>query len=529
MNEEEVTRYNPERLEARYQQVKGVLERNHSGNVDKFNDDELVQLLRLPPELLGRIRYELSSKKESNEEEDLMELKHNFLSLVKNDKTSHATEIMVNHILKHNYIYTTKEDKNSEIWIYRGGIYLPNGRSEVKIIIRNILEEWFNAYYCNQILNKIEADTFIETEKFFKSNSIHEIPVENGVLNIVTRELTQFNPKKIFFTKLPVTYKPKLECNKIDKFLSDVLKDEDDKNVFYELGGFSLMKEYTFEKSFMFLGGGRNGKGKCLQLLKKVVGHENCCSIPLSSLQSDSFQISELFGKMLNLAGDIGRTDLKDTSMFKALTGRDNVTAKRKFLRDISFENFAKMVFACNDLPMVYDMSKGFWDRWILLEFPYTFEDLQNYDKFKDDSNVKLRDEDIIFKITTEHELSGLLNKFLDGFDRLTKNKGFSSTRGTEETKNLWIRKSNSFIAFCMDNVEEDYDSKIRKKDLRKLYSSYCKEHKVPGKSDAVIKITLQEMYGVIDERIQVLENSDWYWTGIKLKEGNERNNRLQG
>jgi hypothetical protein len=49
----------------------------------------------------------------------------------------------------------------------------------------------------------------------------------------------------------------------------------------------------------------------------------------LASLRADGFSISELFRNLFNLAGDIGNQDLKDTSMFKSLTGRDLVNGKK--------------------------------------------------------------------------------------------------------------------------------------------------------------------------------------------------------
>lgn len=453
------------------------------------------------------------------------DLRYDILMAIKDKKWSEVSEMMATYIEESLHIYTTKCDNKSEMWVYKDGIYTPNGRSEIKELLRRVLGDIFSNFHYNAALAKIEADTFIEPDDFFKIRYMEEIPVLNGILNIYTKKLSPFTPNKIFFSKLPVRYDPEAKCPQIDKFLEDILPYNEDKKIYYELGGFALLKEYKFEKAFMFVGDGRNGKGKAIDLMKRVIGSDNCAAIPLASLEAESFSISGLFNKMLNLGGDISNTDLKDTSMFKSLTGRDLVRGKRKFLNDISFVNFAKFVFACNELPMVYDTKKGFWDRWILLDFPYTFVTLEEYESYPDKSMVKIRDEDILDKITTPEEMSGLLNKFLEALDKLLATRTFSTTKGSDEVKNLWIRKANSFISFCIDNIEEEYDSRITKRELRKKYSDYCKVHKVPGKSDKVIRNTLQEYYGASEERIfeSLRQTHDWYWIGIKWRKNDKK------
>jgi putative DNA primase/helicase len=179
---------------------------------------------------------------------------------------------------------------------------------------------------------------------------------------------------------------------------------------------------------------------------------------------------------------------------------------------------------------MVYDLSRGFWERWILLDFPYYFADKYLFDKTleKDRVNWKIKDDDILNKITTQEELSGLLNKFLDGLDRLILNNKFSTTIGSEEIKNTWIRRANSFISFCMDKLEGDFETHLSKKELRQEYNKYCKYHKVSGKSDKMIKTVLQEMFGVSEDRINQTTklgdyNYEWCWTGIKWKKGDSQ------
>lgn len=480
--------------------------------------DYLANLVGLQDELeVSRRKYiEVARASERGKEREIL---FQVLTLSKDKKTGEATELLVNWIKERSYLYTTKDDNKTEMWVYDNGIYIPNGKSYVKEQLRKIMGEFYNTFYFNQVMAKLEPDTFIEAKEFFTERNIEEIPVINGILNLRTRQLKPFSPEKRFFSKVQAEYNPEARCPQIDKFLKEVLAKEDDRKIFYELTGYSLWKEYKFEKAFMFVGNGRNGKDKSLELIKRLVGPENACNVPLVTLKPDSFIISEFFGRMVNLAGEISNQDLKDTSFFKALTGRTLVSAPKKFLNAISFVNYAKFIFACNELPMVYDNSKGFWDRWVLLEFPYTFLPKEDYDKIVDRTpSIKLRDEDIIDKITTPEELSGLLNQALDGLDRLFINRTFSTTLGSEEVKNLWIRKSNSFLAFCLDNLENSYESRVSKKELRHRYSEYCKTYKVNPKSDKVIKITLENDYGASESQISDFGARDRYWEGIKWK-----------
>jgi len=115
--------------------------------------------------------------------------------------------------------------------------------------------------------------------------------------------------------------------------------------------------------------------------------------------------------------------------------------------------------------------------------------------------------------------MQGLLNKFLEGLDRLLECRNFSTTKGSKEIKDLWIRKSNSFMAFCMDTIESDYDNCISKKELRKKYHIYCKTHGIITKTDYVIKRTLEELFGSIESRKVIFDHQEHVWEGIKFKD----------
>jgi len=504
-----------ETLKLHYRKFKrdeeGFLIYDTKENAEKYMRVNIENSDRFVDEENEKIRQE---KKEN----EYTELQSEVRGLLLERKRDDATEYIVKFIEDNNYIYTTKDDIKSEMWIYKDGIYKPEGKSEIKEQIRKILGKTYNSQIYNRIIEKIEADTYIEHNDFFQTNYLNEVPVNNGILNIFTRELKPFNPKKIFFNKLPIEYDINAICPNILKFFSDVLKHEEDIPVMLEIIGFCLLKEYRFEKAFMFVGSGRNGKSKTLELIKKMIGIENCCSVPLSMITADSTSVIEMFGKMVNLAGDLSNDSLKKTGMFKQTVGRDVIAAKRKYLRDLIFVNYAKHIFAANELPRVYDLSDGFWTKWLLLEFPYKFIPKSEYDSLSEEDkiNKKILDPNIIEKITSPQEMAGLLNLSLDSLKILLEKENFSYSKGTNEIKELWIRQSDSFTAFCMDCIEENYNNKISKKELRNEFHKYCKKHKLRGAGDKSIKATLQDRYGA--NEVQIYGEGNRFWEGIEFK-----------
>lgn len=507
--------------------IKGWVKLAHEGKLAKISCKKMREYLeRFHPEILKNIckNCNLCKKQKLKENilinKDYSELQKEVLFALLDKDRDKATEIIVNEIKKENYIYTTRDDIKSEMWIYREGIYVPQGKSFIKEFSRKILKESFSTHLINIIISKIEADTQIEHDSFFNTNFIYEIPLLNGILNIKTKKLIPHSPKKIFFNKIPIEYNISAECPNIIQHFENVLKNKEDIIVILELFGYLLLKEYKIEKAFMFLGFGRNGKSKTIELMKRFIGAENCSSLPLRSLHEESFSLSELFGKMANLSADLSKTDLKETGMIKSLIGRDTIQAKRKFLRDLNFVNYAKMVFATNELPRIYDTTDGFWTKWILIEFPFKFVNEKIFDKLNDKEKIlhKILDTDIIEKLTTSEELSGLLNLALENLNNLLINKDFSYSKNVKEVKDLWIRRSDSFTAFCYDCVKENSEKSISKKLLRKIYHNYRKKHKVPGCSDKAIKITLENMFGVSES-----QNSkyDRIWDGIEVNSVN--------
>jgi len=450
---------------------------------------------------------------------NLKSLTFNVLTKLASKKRSEATEQIVQKVLENENINTTRNDKEAEIWIYKDGVYVPDGKTFIKEICRNVLGEAYTTSLGNEVIAKIETDTYISQDKFFINDNIEEIAIENGILNIITKELGGFTPEKRFFNKLPIIYNPDTKCPAIQKHFEEVLRYSEDTKVMEEIFGFLLLREYRYEKAFMFIGNGRNGKGKTLELMKRFIGIDNCSSIPLQQLESDNFAMGELFNKMANVSGDLDNSALNHTGAFKTLTGRDLISAARKFLNRVKFTNYAKMIFACNELPETKDLSHAFFARWVILEFPYTFLDKKEYEEIVDKNWSKIKDEKIIEKLSTEDELSGLLNIAIEGLCRLIKNGKFSYSKNTEAVKQLWMRKSSSFQGFVMDELEESWGQRIIKGDLKEKYAKYCMKHKLKIEADKVIKEVLTISFGAYSGRKLVDGEQEHVWIGVRFKD----------
>jgi len=233
---------------------------------------------------------EWSISEGTNEEE----MRGHVLIYLLNRQKDMATELIVKFIKMKEHIHTTRDDENAEMWIYKDGIYISEAKTYIIETVRKILDDAFTTFFANQVIAKIQADTYIAQDDFFNTDYPYLIAVKNGILNLKTKELQDFTPELKFFNKVPIAYDPEKQCPNINSFLTEVLAKPEDIQIIEELFGYLLYDDYFIEKAVMFYGGGRNGKGKTLSLMKAFLGADNCTEIPLETLEKDYFSLSEM-------------------------------------------------------------------------------------------------------------------------------------------------------------------------------------------------------------------------------------------
>ncbi|WP_440952050.1 phage/plasmid primase, P4 family [Methanococcoides sp. FTZ1] len=356
--------------------------------------------------------------------------------------------------------FITFEDTKKTFY-YCNGVYVPNGEDVIARNVQNIMGDASKKHHIAEIINFIQLETLIPRSQI--NHDIRHINLLNGVYNLETGELEEHNPDNISIVQIPVKFDSDATCPKIEQFMKDVLRPEDFQ-VMYEFIGYCLIPDTRIEKSVMLLGKGANGKSVMLAMLGEFLGGHNTSCESLHMLEKDPYSPAELYGKLANIFPDLASGAIYENSTFKMLTGNEKeIRAQRKFEHPFKFKNTARLIFSANDLPPVPGDDFAYFRRWILLEFPNQFIG-DNCDR------------DILSKITTEEELSGLLNLVIPALKGLLEMGEYSYNLTQEQVRCLYKINSDPIAAFADECVvySESYTVKAV---MYNEYIVWCQSH----------------------------------------------------
>jgi len=260
--------------------------------------------------------------------------------------------------------------------------------------------------------------------------------VGNSSLNTLTGCGGEYDPDHIAFSKLTVNHVPEAECPTWNEFLEYTLPKEEQLTL-QELFGYTLVRGYPYQNAFFLLGSGANGKGACMQILRAMLGKRNCSSVALQEV-GERFYAFDLYNKYANISGDTSPMALCDASMYKMLTGGDDIRIEQKGKDAIDFRNHAKIISLMNKLMKTGDQSDGFMRRFVLIRF----DKVINAERKKEKEGFEQR--------IIDHELSGVLNWAIEGLIRLRKNGGFTfqNDKTPDDLRKLWNHEADHLQRF---------------------------------------------------------------------------------
>jgi len=390
-----------------------------------------------------------------------------------------------------------------ELYYYDKGVYVPGGNDYVKLKAKERLEDDYKNYRGEEVLHNVKLVKKHDAAKLDDSPTF--INLGNGLLDWNTKELCKHNHVSGSTIRIPVQYDPDATCHLIEKFLHEVLP-PDCIDLIFEAIGYCLIYDIRFEKAFLFLGNGANGKSTLIKLLKQFLGKDNVATESLQDITENRFRAGNLAGKLVNLFPDLDNRALRGTGSFKALVSGDPITVEKKYKEPFTLENKAKMIFSCNEIPRSYDTSPAFYRRLIIIRFPNSFPEGK-------------ADTGLLDKLISGDEFSGLLNKALVGLNRLFKNDKFSATESTIIELRKYREDNENVILFIDEMCKVGNQFEIPISELFETYGEWCEDQGIKAFGKQSFN---KQLNNSLDNLIQGRDGTIRTWKGIALKSSDE-------
>lgn len=343
---------------------------------------------------------------------------------------------------------------NNNLYTYHNGKYYEDDEKNSKIKLDMITK-------LPALKTKDQNEAYQNLKLRLPESQPDEFPLivnfRNGLYDLDKDCYLSHTPGVFSLNQLNCIYNPDAKCEDVDKLLDNVsCNNKGIRTLLEEMLGYILIGDCRFQRSFILLGEGSNGKSVFLDMITSWLGSENCSSLALEDL-SDRFRPSQLVGKMVNIGDDSGADLLKNTAIFKKLVTGDPLTVEFKHGQPFSYANRAKMIFSANNLPPSSDKSNGFMRRMTIIPFLAKFSpNDSNYDPMIKD------------KITTEDAKSYILNIAIKAAQKLIRNKKFTIPDAVTEELNKYEESNNNVLSY-LNEVPPIYEM-----DVSKTYANYC-------------------------------------------------------
>lgn len=360
------------------------------------------------------------------------------------------------------------------MWVYRDGVYIDDGGGAVREAAVELLGERYRAAHLTNVLQVLKArHTQVRLPVGYAEPDGSLLNLPNGLLDWNRCELRPHSPLVPSVHRVPVRWDPLVGCPATLRFLEQLFGDDPSVITFVEeIVGAVLYGGVPFhQRAIMLLGGGKNGKGTFLKWLRALVGDRNVSEVKPQALDAERFASAQLYGKLANLAGDVGPSAFKEAERFKEITAGDTITAEHKYGQPFSFLPVATVIGSFNEMPVTADRSDGFFRRWLVLPFPHRFVGKEEY---TGGEGERLRAKHALQDVLAPEELSGFLVRAVAGLRRLYERGDFSPPQVVKAATDHFREHGDPVVAFLSEHFIASSGSFLPRSRIRREYEDYC-------------------------------------------------------
>jgi putative DNA primase/helicase len=353
----------------------------------------------------------------------------------------------------------------SRFWRWDGGVWRPFDDRAARQIIHDVCgAEIKSRSTVDSVLDLAKTEAFADLPPGDQDGRV--VNVRNGELHWAG-DRWDFRPhdrERFSTSQIPVDYAPLATAPRFEQFLGEVFRDDPDRLeksvIVCEAFGYSLLTTCEFEKFFLLIGAGANGKSVLLRLLQDLLGVENVAAVQPSQFDN-RFQRAHLFGKLANIITEIAEGAEIADAQLKAIVSGELTTAERKMQPPFDFRPFSTSWFGSNHRPHTRDFSAALFRRAIVIEFNRVIEPHEQDQRLGE----KLR-----------AELPGVLNLALESMAGVFARGGFTTAPSVEAAKASWRLEADQVAQFVEESCVLDPAGQIASGELYAAYGTWADE-----------------------------------------------------
>lgn len=297
------------------------------------------------------------------------------------------------------------------------------------------------------------------------------VTVENGVLDLETGKLGDFDPKLMLTRKFGAKFDPQAKAPRWERFMEEVLPDKQMRDYVQRALGYTMTGSADNRAMFVVHGPSGTGKSQFFNAIGQVFGDFGADAAPDTFRRKDagngpSTNLHALRGARFAALTELDVNESFDEALLKKVTGHDPVTTRELYQAPQTWVPEFVAWIATNHLPKFSSDDNAIWKRVKPIAFSRVFDD---------DGAQTERD---LGTWMAQNEASGILNWLLEGLAMYCKDglaEPESLRQGVEDYR-LEVDAAAQFISEAADDgiIKVESTKQVGVRQLHMIYSEWC-------------------------------------------------------
>ena len=304
------------------------------------------------------------------------------------------------------------------------------------------------------------------------------IRFKNGVLDIDTGKLVDNPNNYLILNEIPHNWNPKAKSEIVDSAFQRIAQNDEAVIAnLWEMFGLALYRGHDVSRMILLQGSGANGKSTLLDMLRHMLGENNCFSLSVCDL-GEKFQLVPAMGKLALIGDDISNDYVngKACAVMKKFVTGDTVNDQYKGGATFQFKPYATLIYSCNEIPKFADGTYGFERR--IHPIPLLARFTPSNAGFDPNLSERLKEETC---------MEYALTKAIEALCRCRANMSLTTNVLSKKMAQEIVNDNDSVRAF-FDGTKSDGTSFVGKTNtsVYASYNSWCKDNGIEplGKSN---------------------------------------------